>query len=103
MDHPHHLQRHLRLFDATALVVGSMIGSGIFFGLSIMAQWVASATWTAITTISTWSPWKVSVARAVTSNTWCGRKTSSMMDFFKHSRRERCIWGILFPCVFVEA
>ena len=34
------LQRHLRLFDATALVVGSMIGSGIFFGLSIMAQWV---------------------------------------------------------------
>jgi len=40
MDHPQQLQRHLRLFDATALVVGSMIGSGIFFGLSIMAQWV---------------------------------------------------------------
>ena len=34
------LHRHLRLFDATMLVVGSMIGSGIFFGLSIMAQWV---------------------------------------------------------------
>ena len=40
MNHPHQLQRHLRLFDATAIVVGSMIGSGIFFGLSIMAQWV---------------------------------------------------------------
>jgi APA family basic amino acid/polyamine antiporter len=37
---PQQLQRHLRLFDATALVVGSMIGSGIFIGLSIMAQWV---------------------------------------------------------------
>jgi basic amino acid/polyamine antiporter, APA family len=33
-------QRHLRLFDATMLVVGSMIGSVIFFGLSIMAQWI---------------------------------------------------------------
>ena len=32
--------RHLRLFDATTIVVGSMIGSGIFIGLSIMAQWV---------------------------------------------------------------
>jgi APA family basic amino acid/polyamine antiporter len=40
MSHAPQLQRHLRLFDATALVVGSMIGSGIFFGLSIMAQWV---------------------------------------------------------------
>jgi APA family basic amino acid/polyamine antiporter len=40
MNHPQQLQRHLRLFDATALVVGSMIGSAIFFGLSIMAQWV---------------------------------------------------------------
>jgi len=36
----HQFQRHLRLFDATMLVVGSMIGSGIFFGLSIMAAWV---------------------------------------------------------------
>ena len=34
------LPRHFRLFDATTLVIGSMIGSGIFFGLSIMAQWV---------------------------------------------------------------
>lgn len=32
------LQRHLRLFDATMLVMGSMIGSAIFFSLSIMAQ-----------------------------------------------------------------
>lgn len=36
MSHPPQLRRHLRLFDATMLVVGS----GIFFGLSIMAQWV---------------------------------------------------------------
>jgi len=36
------LQRRLGLFDATTLVVGSMIGSAIFFGLSIMAQWVES-------------------------------------------------------------
>ena len=36
------LHRHLRLFDATTIVVGSMIGSGIFIGLSIMAQWVAT-------------------------------------------------------------
>jgi len=40
MSHTHQLQRHLRLFDATMLVVGSMIGSGIFFCLSIMAQWI---------------------------------------------------------------
>ncbi|MGA2618883.1 MAG: amino acid permease [Thermoguttaceae bacterium] len=40
MNHFPQLPRHLRLFDATALVVGSMIGSAIFFGLSIMAQWV---------------------------------------------------------------
>jgi APA family basic amino acid/polyamine antiporter len=40
VSHPQQLQRRLRLFDATAIVVGSMIGSGIFIGLSIMAQWV---------------------------------------------------------------
>ncbi len=40
MSHAHQLQRRLRLFDATTIVVGSMIGSGIFIGLSIMAQWV---------------------------------------------------------------
>ena len=33
-------ERRLRLFDATTLVAGSMIGSAIFIGLSIMAQWV---------------------------------------------------------------
>ena len=33
-------QRNLRFFDATTLVVGSMIGSSIFIGLSIMAEWV---------------------------------------------------------------
>lgn len=36
------LQRHLRLFDATTLVAGSMIGSGIFFALSIMGEFVAT-------------------------------------------------------------
>jgi basic amino acid/polyamine antiporter, APA family len=40
MTHAPQLQRRLRLFDATTIVVGSMIGSGIFIGLSIMAQWV---------------------------------------------------------------
>jgi APA family basic amino acid/polyamine antiporter len=40
MSHSPQLPRHLRLFDATTIVVGSMIGSGIFIGLSIMAQWV---------------------------------------------------------------
>jgi basic amino acid/polyamine antiporter, APA family len=34
------LHRHLRLFDATTLVAGSMIGSAIFFALSIMAKQV---------------------------------------------------------------
>jgi len=40
MTSPPQLQRRLRLFDATTLVAGSMIGSGIFFALSIMGQWV---------------------------------------------------------------
>lgn len=34
----------LRLFDATTLVVGSMVGSGIFLALPIMAQHVPSPT-----------------------------------------------------------
>lgn len=34
------LQQRLRLFDAVTIVAGSMIGSAIFFALSIMAQWV---------------------------------------------------------------
>jgi len=36
------LQRRLGLFDATMLVIGSMIGSGIFLTLAIMAQSVPS-------------------------------------------------------------
>jgi basic amino acid/polyamine antiporter, APA family len=36
------LRRHLRLFDATTLVAGSMIGSAIFFALPFMAQRVAT-------------------------------------------------------------
>jgi APA family basic amino acid/polyamine antiporter len=35
-----HFRPRLGLFDTTAIVVGSMIGSGIFFAPSIMAQWV---------------------------------------------------------------
>jgi APA family basic amino acid/polyamine antiporter len=35
-------QQRLRLFDSTTLVVGSMIGSGIFLALPIMAQAVPS-------------------------------------------------------------
>jgi APA family basic amino acid/polyamine antiporter len=34
------LRRHLGLFDSTTIVAGSMIGSGIFFCLSIMADYV---------------------------------------------------------------
>ena len=40
MTEPHQLRRHLGLFDATTIVAGSMIGSAIFFGLSIMADYV---------------------------------------------------------------
>ena len=40
MSDTHQLHRRLRLFDAAMLVVGSMIGSGIFFVLSYMAQQV---------------------------------------------------------------
>jgi len=38
MSQTRQLQQRLRLFDATTLVVGSMIGAGIFFNLSIMAN-----------------------------------------------------------------
>src|SRR5579872_6044772 len=34
------LQPRLGGFDATALIVGSMIGSGIFIAPSIMAEWL---------------------------------------------------------------
>jgi len=40
MTGPARLQKRLRLFDAVTIVAGSMIGSAIFFSLSIMAQWV---------------------------------------------------------------
>jgi APA family basic amino acid/polyamine antiporter len=40
--HAQQLQQRLRLFDATTLVVGSMIGSGIFLALPIMAREVPS-------------------------------------------------------------
>jgi APA family basic amino acid/polyamine antiporter len=42
MNAPVQLQQRLRLFDATALVVGSMIGSAVFLALPIMAQQVPS-------------------------------------------------------------
>lgn len=41
----HHLQRSLGLIDATSLVAGSMIGSGIFIVTSAMARDVGSAAW----------------------------------------------------------
>lgn len=42
MNAPVQLQQRLRLFDATALVVGSMIGSAVFLALPIMAKQVPS-------------------------------------------------------------
>lgn len=41
----HHLQRSLGLVDATSIVAGSMIGSGIFIVTSIMARDVGAAGW----------------------------------------------------------
>jgi len=41
----HHLQRSLGLIDATSIVAGSMIGSGIFIVTSAMARDVGSAAW----------------------------------------------------------
>ena len=41
----HHLQRSLGLIDATSIVAGSMIGSGIFLVTSAMARDVGSAAW----------------------------------------------------------
>jgi len=42
MSQSQQLQPRLRLFDATTLVVGSMIGPGIFLALPIMAGEVPS-------------------------------------------------------------
>jgi len=44
-DTKHHLQRSLGLIDATSIVAGSMIGSGIFIVTSAMARDVGSAAW----------------------------------------------------------
>lgn len=41
----HHLQRSLGLIDATSIVAGSMIGSGIFIVTAAMARDVGSAAW----------------------------------------------------------
>lgn len=41
----HHLKRSLGLIDATSLVAGSMIGSGIFLVTAAMARDVGSAAW----------------------------------------------------------
>lgn len=41
----HHLQRSLGLIDATSIVAGSMIGSGIFIVTSAMARDIGSAAW----------------------------------------------------------
>lgn len=45
MSEKHHLQRSLNLIDATSLVAGSMIGSGIFIVTAAMARDVGSAGW----------------------------------------------------------
>ena len=41
----HQLKRSLGLLDATSLVAGSMIGSGIFLVTAAMARDVGSAAW----------------------------------------------------------
>jgi APA family basic amino acid/polyamine antiporter len=44
-DHPAEFKRALHLYDATMLVIGSMIGSGIFIVSSDMARTVGSGGW----------------------------------------------------------
>ena len=44
-DTKHELKRSLGLIDATSLVAGSMIGSGIFLVTAAMARDVGSAAW----------------------------------------------------------
>ena len=41
----HHFKRSLGLWDATMLVAGSMIGSGIFIVSADMSRYVSSAGW----------------------------------------------------------
>jgi APA family basic amino acid/polyamine antiporter len=43
--HPAEFQRRLKLFDSTAIVIGSMIGSGIFIVSSDIARTVSSPGW----------------------------------------------------------
>ena len=45
METKHELKRSLGLVDATSLVAGSMIGSGIFLVTAAMARDVGSAAW----------------------------------------------------------
>ena len=45
MEDQHHFKRSLGLWDATMLVAGSMIGSGIFIVSADMSRYVSSAGW----------------------------------------------------------
>ena len=45
MSNEHEFQRRLTLFDSTAIVVGSMIGSGIFIVSADIARMVGSPGW----------------------------------------------------------
>ena len=45
MTHPHQLVRALSLVDASALVVGTVIGTGVFLKAAPMAQAVGSPMW----------------------------------------------------------
>jgi len=53
MSEKHHLQRSLGLIDATSIVAGSMIGSGIFVVTTFMARDLGSAAWILITWLIT--------------------------------------------------
>ncbi len=53
MEEKHHLQRSLGLIDATSIVAGSMIGSGIFIVTAAMARDLGSAAWILITWLIT--------------------------------------------------
>ncbi|MHC1707972.1 MAG: APC family permease [Bacteroidales bacterium] len=48
---PHHFRKSLNLFDSTAIVVGSMIGSGIFIVSSDMSRTLGSPGWLLVTWI----------------------------------------------------